>query len=125
MQLTKDFFISEFTCNDGTPVPVELMPNVQLLSDNLQVLRNYLKEPIRINSGYRTPSWNKKIGGEKNSLHIKAMAADINIASKTPKQIAAIIEKLIKEGKMMQGGLGTYPSWVHYDVRGSKARWQK
>jgi uncharacterized protein YcbK (DUF882 family) len=32
--------------------------------------------------------------------------------------------KTIKSlGKMKQGGLGTYPNLVHYDIRGTKARW--
>jgi hypothetical protein len=26
---------------------------------------------------------------------------------------------------MKQGGLGTYSTWVHYDVRGTAARWAK
>jgi uncharacterized protein YcbK (DUF882 family) len=121
--LTKNFSLTEFTCHDGTEVPDELKPNVKELAENLQVLRDELKEPIRITSGYRTPAWNKKIGGEKNSYHMKAMAADIVVSSKTPKQLAAIIERLIKEGRMKQGGLGVYPSWIHYDVRGVKARW--
>ena len=33
------------------------------------------------------------------------------------------IEKLIKEGKMKQGGIGIYKGFIHYDIRGTKARW--
>lgn len=124
MQLTENFHSSEFMCRDGTPVPEELLPNVQLLADNLQVLRDYLGEPIHVNSGYRTPSYNKKIGGAPKSFHVKAMAGDITAKSKTPKQLNAIIEKLIAQGLMMQGGLGLYPGFNHYDVRGRKARWK-
>lgn len=123
MQLTKNFLLSEFSCHDGTPVPLELQLNVFKLADNLQVLRDEIGEGIRINSGYRTPAWNKKINGAKYSYHLTAMAADINVKSKSPKQVAAVIERLIEAGKMLQGGLGIYPSWVHYDVRGIKARW--
>jgi len=123
MKLTENFSLIEFQCKDGSPVPVELMPNVELLAKNLQVLRDHLGEPIHINSGYRSPEHNKKVGGEKNSYHMKAMAADITCKSKTPKQLAAIIEKLIAEKKMKQGGIGIYPGFVHYDVRGFKARW--
>jgi uncharacterized protein YcbK (DUF882 family) len=104
-------------------VPKSLLPNVELLAKNLQVLRDYLGESIHINSGYRTPSYNAKVGGKPNSYHMKAMAGDLTTKSKTPKQLAAIIEKLIAEKKMKQGGLGIYPGFVHYDVRGTKARW--
>lgn len=123
MQLTTSFNLAEFACKDGTPVPKDLMPNVELLAKNLQVLRDHLGEPIHVNSGYRSPEHNAKVGGKKNSYHMKAMAADITCKSKTPKQLAAVIEKLIAEKKMKQGGLGIYPGFVHYDVRGVKARW--
>lgn len=123
MQLTKNFNLSEFACKDGTQVPKSLLPNVLLLANNLQVLRDYLGEPVRLNSGYRTPTYNAKIGGAKASQHLLAKAADITVKSKTPKQLAAIIERLIAEKKMKQGGLGTYPGFNHYDVRDKKARW--
>lgn len=122
-QLTPNFYISEFMCRDGTPVPKSLYSNVKELAENLQVLRDYLGEPIHLNSGYRTPSHNKKVGGKSNSFHLKAMAADITCKSKSPKQLAAIIEKLIAAKKMKQGGIGIYSGFVHYDVRGTKARW--
>lgn len=122
-QLTENFNINEFACKDGTPVPDELECNVIVLAQNLQVLRDYLGEPIRLNSGYRTPTYNKKVGGRPASQHLKAKAADITAKSKTPKQLAAIIEKLIAERKMKQGGIGVYPGFTHYDVRGIKARW--
>lgn len=123
MQLTKNFHLSEFACHDGTPVPDSLIANVTDLVSNLQVLRDHIGEPIRINSGYRTPEHNKKIGGVSSSQHLLAKAADITCKSKTPKQLAAVIEKLIAAGKMKQGGIGIYPGFVHYDVRGKKARW--
>lgn len=123
MQLTKNFHLSEFACKDGTPVPEQLMLNVQQLAENLQVLRDYLDEPVHINSAYRTPVYNAKIGGVKNSQHLLAKAADITVKSKTPKQLGKIIEKLIAEKKMKQGGLGIYPGFVHTDIRGKAARW--
>jgi uncharacterized protein YcbK (DUF882 family) len=123
MQLTRNFAIVEFMCKDGSPVPLKYLPNVQTLALNLQALRDHLGEPIRINSAYRTPTYNQRIGGAKNSQHLVAKAADITVKSKTPKQLAAVIEKLIDSGKMSQGGIGVYPGFTHYDVRGTKARW--
>jgi uncharacterized protein YcbK (DUF882 family) len=125
MKLTDNFSLSEFRCNDvrGTNVPPELYDNVKLLAKNLQVLRDFLGEPIHLNSGYRTPAHNKKVGGESNSFHMRAMAADITCKSKSPSQLAVVIETLISEGKMRQGGVGRYAGFTHYDVRGTKARW--
>ena len=34
-----------------------------------------------------------------------------------------LIEELINEGLILQGGLGDYPTFTHYDIRKTKARW--
>lgn len=122
-QLTKNFHASEFNCKDGSGVPIALKANITKLAVNLQVLRDYLGKSITITSGYRSPAHNKKIGGAKFSQHILGTAADIKVSGMTPKQVAEVIEKLITENRMVQGGLGTYAGWVHYDTRGIKARW--
>lgn len=124
LKLSENFNIEEFDCKDGTPVPKNLECNVIMLANNLQVLRDHLKEPVFITgSGYRTPSHNKAVGGANESEHLKANAADINVKSKSPRQLAGVIEKLIATGKMEQGGIGIYKGFVHYDRRGTKARW--
>lgn len=120
---TKNFKASEFRCKDGTNVPPEYYGNLQELMNNLQVLRDALGVPILINSGYRTKSHNKKVGGASSSSHLTAKAADIRTSSHTPAQVMAKIEELIGLGKMKQGGLSRYPTFVHYDVRGYKSRW--
>jgi len=123
MQLTKNFSKSEFDSKDGSPMPFEVLQNVQELAVNLQVLRDYIGNSISINSGYRSPKHNKKIGGSVNSQHLLGNAADIVVTGKTPKEVKEIIENLISEKKMKQGGLSAYPTFVHYDIRGGKARW--
>lgn len=122
-QLTENFNLHEFACTDGTPVPEQYYENVKEVADNLQVLRDELGCPIFINSSYRTQSKNKAVGGVPNSQHLTSSAADICTKHYTPMEIAARIERLIKEGKMKQGGIGIYPGFVHYDIRGTKARW--
>jgi uncharacterized protein YcbK (DUF882 family) len=123
MQLTENFSLHEFDCNDGTPVPDELLHNVESLAGQLQILRDYLKEPVRINSAYRHANYNKRIGGAPDSMHVRAMAADITVKSKTPKQVKAIIERLIKAKKLKFGGIGLYAGFVHVDIREAYARW--
>ena len=51
MQLTENFALHEFRCNDGTDVPDEYMDNVQLLADNLQIIRNEINQPMILVSG--------------------------------------------------------------------------
>lgn len=123
MRLSQNFLLSEFRCKDGSVIPDNILPNLVELAENLQVLRDYLGFPIQINSGYRSPAYNAKIGGAKFSQHIQGKAADISCAKYTPEQVCSAILKLISEGKMKEGGLGLYNSWVHYDTRGTKARW--
>ena len=118
-----NFSIKEFASNDGAYFPVDVVVQLEYLIINLQELRNYVGKPITINSGYRSPNHNKRVGGAKNSQHVKGNAADIVIKGYTPKEVSEIIEKLIKSGRMSQGGLGTYDTFTHYDIRGTKARW--
>lgn len=123
MILTTNFTLEEFACKDGSPVPDNLIDNVLQLARQLQILRDHLGESIHINSAYRTPDYNKKIGGKVASQHLQAKAADITCKNKTPKQLAVIIEKLIADGKLKFGGMGVYPGFVHVDIRNGKARW--
>ncbi len=123
MKLEENFSLSEFKCRDGSDVPDELMDNVCLLAKNLQVLRDHVGRPVRIISGYRSPKYNRKIGGARKSQHMVAKAADIKIKGMTPAEVKAVIVELIKEGKMHVGGIGLYTTFTHYDVRGWNARW--
>ncbi len=123
MQLTKNFNLKEFACKDGTAVPQHLVPNALKLAQNLQVLRDHIGKPIVINSGYRSPNYNKRIGGAPASQHLQACAADISVAGMSSAHVHTVILKLIAEGKMHNGGLGFYNTFNHYDVRPKAARW--
>ncbi len=123
MQLTEHFTLDEFDCKDGTPVPENLLANVQRLAVNLEILRTHLAAPITLISGYRTKAHNAAERGKPKSLHLVALAADIRVAGYTPDHVATTIEQLIKSGKMTQGGLGRYHTFTHYDCRGKRARW--
>jgi hypothetical protein len=43
----------------------------------LEVLRNKVGHPIVINSGYRSPQLNRKVGGAPTSNHLTGCAVDI------------------------------------------------
>lgn len=122
-KLTKNFSLQEFNSKCGRDIPNEILPNIIELAKNLQVLRDAVNKPISITSGYRSPEHNAKVKGAKNSQHIKGTAADIKVAGMTPKEVALVIEGLIEQGKIKEGGIGIYRTWVHYDIRGKKARW--
>lgn len=121
--MTKNFTKEEFDCNDGSEMNIAIYHNIVKVANQLQILRNYIGKPITINSGYRSEEYNASIGGAKNSQHIMGRAADIVVKGMTPLAVHTTIELLIEKGDMLQGGLGLYDSFVHYDIRGTKARW--
>ena len=122
-KLTENFSLGEFRCKDGTDVPDEYMDNVRELAENLQALREHVDKPIKVISGYRSPKYNRKIKGARRSQHLTASGADIKIKGMTPQEVKEVVEKLIKDGLMKQGGVGLYKTFLHYDVRGRKAPW--
>jgi len=111
--LSANFKVGEFACKDGS--------DAVLIDDRLvaflQALRNYYKKPVKINSGYRTPAYNKKVGGASASYHTKGQAADIVISGVKPADIAKIAQTM---GVL---GLGEYSTFNHIDTRTSKSFW--
>ena len=105
-------------------MPLEVYENIIKLASQLQFLRDYTGRPITINSAYRCPNYNDNvIKGAKHSQHKLGKAADITIQSLKPAEVYALIEDLIDMGHMLQGGLGLYDTFVHIDIRKTKARW--
>mgnify|MGYP003656083247 FL=1 len=126
MKLTNNFSKSEFECKSGEEMPLDVLENVKLLAIQLQKIREYVGKPIRINSAYRSEAHNKAIGGVKTSQHILGKAADITIDTFTPDEVVSIIENMLTNemlGGFYIGGLGSYNTFTHIDIRDKKARW--
>jgi uncharacterized protein YcbK (DUF882 family) len=124
--LTRHFSWREFECRCGCSMPPDVRERVKELASALEVLRSALGVPLHINSGYRCPARNRKVGGATRSRHLAGDAADLAARGYTGAEIAETIERLIAEGALPEGGLGTYgdrPSIAHYDLRGRRARW--
>jgi zinc D-Ala-D-Ala carboxypeptidase len=76
--------------------------NLKRLCENvLQPLRDHMKTPIRVGSGYRSLVVNNLVGGSKTSDHMKAMAADIQCTN-MPKAFAFL--KTLKFRQLIQYG---------------------
>ena len=127
MKITKNFSKSEFECNCGCEMPEDVFENIKELAVNLQYIREYLNEPIKLTNAYRCVEHNKSkaVGGAKNSQHILGKAADIQIQTLTPNIVADLIEDFIDKKYIAEGAVGRYHSFTHYDIRGTKARWNK
>ena len=129
MKLTNNFYLKEFESKDGADTPEDVLHNLRLLTEQLQILRDYTGLPIKINSGYRSPYYNdvvlpsRGIKASKNSQHKLGKAADIVIVGLKPFETYALIEYLIDKGVLKIGGLGSYKTFTHLDIRTKKARW--
>ena len=115
VKLSDNFKANEFRCKDNSDV-IFIAP---ALVDILQAIRNHYGKAVHINSAYRTPAYNKKVGGATYSQHLYGTAADIRINGVKPKDLAAYIETLMPN----YGGIGIYPTFVHVDIRKVKSRW--
>ena len=118
------FKVEEFNSKDGAKMPSDVLVNINKLIASLNVVRASIGKPIKINSGYRSPSHNKKVGGAKNSQHTKGKAADFKVKGMRPIDVYKTVENLMDSGQIAAGGIGLYKSWVHYDIRGTKATWK-
>lgn len=117
-KLSANFNAREFRCKDGSdPFFVD-----SDLVELLQKIRDHFGKAVVINSAYRTPTHNTKVGGTKYSQHLYGKAADIKITGVSVDTLADYAESLLGE----TGGVGRYPNkgFVHVDVRAVKSRWK-
>ena len=111
-KIGQHFKVREFACKDGSQV---VYVDDHLVSI-LDILRNKIGKPVHINSGYRTPEWNKKCGGAKYSYHMCGMAADIRVNGMSAKELANKLNEIVPD----ECGIIVYSTWVHFDVRNNK-----
>lgn len=133
-QLTKNFTLKELT-DSQTAIRIGLLnnpsseafKNLQALAVNvLQPLRDILKTPIVISSGYRSPEVNRAVGGATNSEHMLGKAADLTVPGKTNIDVArTIINSNIPFNQLIlefYRPYDLYYGWVHvsYSLSGNK-----
>ena len=110
--ITQNFRYSEFICKDGTGVPEIYKENMEVCATELQILREELGKPIIITSAYRTPEWNKKVGGKPNSYHLRMEAVDIKVKGMKPYDLAIWAAR-----ETNFQGIGIADSFIHLDLR--------
>lgn len=126
-RISKNFTLDELLYSDtakqkgiiNAPGVDEVCALCALVHNVLQPLRDAMREPIKIGSGYRCTRLNKAVGGVANSQHIKGQAADLCIDGDMAKgrkwfewiKAHCEFDQLILE----HNGKGSY--WVHVSFR--------
>jgi hypothetical protein len=75
---SRSFSFTEFRCQCGGTLPgCEV---IRVLRQEIRALEVYREAfgPVRINSGYRCPRHNARIGGARNSQHLYGAAVDVD-----------------------------------------------
>ena len=116
-RLSPHFRVREFACGDGSDVIFISDGLVQVL----EAVRLHFNKPVTVNSGYRTPTYNKKVGGATYSRHQFGVAADIAVSGVSPRDIAAYAETLLPD----TGCIGLYKGYIHIDLRATRYRYNK
>lgn len=118
--LSPHFQVKEFKSPDSNTVKIDnrLIWILERLFDDLNCSK------MIINSGYRTISHDKKVGGDGKGYHTKGMAADIKAYDKNGKVISAkiVCQKLCDYGDVFGIGYINAES-VHIDTRSKVNIW--
>jgi hypothetical protein len=104
----------------NTDPPRSLWPSLLAVTKVADEARHRLGRPLRINSGYRSPAYNRAISGSSASIHMRGGALDL---SGSPATLHRILQEMRAEG-LFRGGIGRYKTFTHVDVRGKNADWQ-
>ena len=124
--LTQHFALSELDCSCGCSLPPRILERLRRVAYALEVIRSEIGQPLAVISGYRCASRNRVVGGAPASRHLLGDAVDLQSQGLTGVELRAVIERLIRDRRIPEGGVGTYASKVltcHYDLRPTKARW--
>jgi zinc D-Ala-D-Ala carboxypeptidase len=125
MNLTKNFPLIDFLesqtarrhgIKEQFNPPKQVVDNLRLLSINiLQPLRDHIKSPIIISSGWRSDKVNELTGGVRNSQHRLGLAADIYSTKISNARLFKIIQDLNLPYDQLIWEFGTKqePAWVH------------
>lgn len=105
----------------NTEPPEALWKNIWKTVEVADKARAKHGKPIKIASAYRSPKYNKAIGGASKSQHVQFNALDLRTTA--PKQLHKILSEMRARGEF-KGGLGLYKTFVHVDTRGNNADWR-
>jgi len=105
--------------NYRKPASSAVVNNIIAIAQVMQQVRALLNQPIVINSWYRDPDTNRRIGGASQSRHMVGDAVDFNVPGADLKRIYSLLDPWWS----VRGGLARGNGFIHIDKRGYRARW--
>jgi uncharacterized protein YcbK (DUF882 family) len=98
-----------------------IVPTLRIVDD----LRESFDKPCTILSSYRSPDYNKTVGGASLSQHMEFKALDVSLKGVSPQRVYDRLLEWRRAGRFT-GGIGIYPlsGFVHIDTRGRNATWR-
>ena len=93
--------------------PPEHEGTIIVMATELQKVRDIIRMPIIISSGYRTPEWNSHVGGVASSYHKLSMAVD----TKTKYPLFKYYSFLLKYTNFNGYGYYRWKKFIHSDLR--------
>ena len=109
-KLTDHFSKEEFDCQCGCGNG-DIVISENLVFE-LEGVRIHYGKPMRINSGIRCLSHNRKIGSRDTSSHIKGLAVDISCGDMRTR--LELVKKLLRDGEFER--IGFHKDFIHVDV---------
>lgn len=111
------YFKEEEFKMDGEVVFEKMNPTLLVYLD---ALRQYVGRGFVITSSYRSPEYNKLVGGAKHSQHVLGNAVDISTKGWTGVDIARLVQSALN----LDLAVGISSSFVHIDCRNTgKTTW--
>ena len=134
IRVSKNFALSEMVKSataerlnvDNSPSDIHLVNLTHLAIRILQPVRDEFGV-ITINSGYRSPALNAKVGGSKTSQHCNGQAADFESFSTPNPDLAKWIANNLEFDQLIlefYDGVNPNSGWVHcsYNLMGNRRK---
>lgn len=110
--------------NDGD-IPGHALERLLVLAPAWQAVRTEFGGPIRISSAYRAHGYNRCVGGVSNSQHLQGNAGDGQPTQGGSADDLYEAALAVRASGLFKGGIGAYRHFVHIDVRGANADWDR
>lgn len=140
-RLSAHFAAAEFDCNDGTQWPPAAREALEYWCRMLGEPLRAEFGPVRVTSGFRTPAYNRRVGGAPDSFHVysrrygagasssahRGVAVDVVPARGTPQQWRSFVVRMpswVALGSIGRGAAVPYPGsgFIHLDT-GPRRSW--